>query len=100
MESLKPAFENHCAGVAFSLISGGIRAVRRHSQADIFDPYEKHHSTVRDACELAERLGVKNLLYHIEDKNLLRRKELYKHEGQRYYHGILWVPDDMEVIKL
>lgn len=28
-----------------------------NSQADIFDPYEKHHSTVKDACELAERLG-------------------------------------------
>lgn len=25
-----------------------------HSQEDIFDPYERHHSTVKDACELAE----------------------------------------------
>ena len=40
-----------------------------HSQAGTFKPYEKHHSTVKDACELAERLGVKNLLlYHTEDK--------------------------------
>ena len=39
-----------------------------HSQAETFKPYEKHHSTVKDACELAERLGVKNLLlYHTED---------------------------------
>ena len=38
------------------------------SQAEIFHPYEKHHSTVKDACELAEKLHVKNLLlYHTED---------------------------------
>ena len=33
-----------------------------YSQRDVFDPYEKHHSTVKDACELAEKLNVKNLL--------------------------------------
>lgn len=26
------------------------------SQADIFNPYEKHHSTVKDACEIDEKL--------------------------------------------
>ena len=47
------------------------------SQAEIFHPYEKHHSTVKDACKLAAELNVKNLLlYHTEDKNILRRKEL------------------------
>ena len=44
------------------------------SQAEIFHPYEKHHSTVKDACELAEKLHVKNLLlYHTEDKNIAHR---------------------------
>ncbi|MBR6985144.1 MAG: MBL fold metallo-hydrolase [Ruminococcus sp.] len=72
-----------------------------YSQADIFDPYEKHHSTVKDACELAERLGVKNiLLYHTEDRTLAQRKELYLEEGRQYYHGRLWIPDDLEVIEL
>ena len=72
-----------------------------YSQADIFDPYEKHHSTVKDACELAERLGVKNLLlYHTEDKTLSNRKNLYFEEGQKYYHGKLWIPDDLECIVL
>ena len=34
-------------------------------------PTKKHHSTVKDACELAGRLGVSNLiLYHTEDKNI------------------------------
>ncbi len=69
------------------------------SQADIFDPYEKHHSTVKDACELAERLGIKNLLlYHTEDKNLANRKEMYAEEGKKYYRGNLWIPDDLEVL--
>ena len=39
------------------------------SQADKFKPYEKHHSTVKDACELAQKLEAENLiLYHTEDK--------------------------------
>lgn len=46
-----------------------------HGQAEIFHPYEKHHSTVKDAAELAESLGVKNLLlYHTEDRNIARRR--------------------------
>lgn len=72
-----------------------------YSQADIFSPYEKHHSTVKDACELAEQLNVKNLvLYHTEDKNILERKKLYKEEGTPYYSGNLYVPDDLEVVEL
>lgn len=71
------------------------------SERDIFDPYEKHHSTVKDACELAEKLGIKNLLlYHTEDKNLAIRKRLYKEEGSRYYHGNLFIPDDLESLEL
>lgn len=72
-----------------------------YSQADIFDPYEKHHSTVKDACEIAEKLKVKNLLlYHTEDKNLARRKEMYSAEGKKYYGGNLYIPDDSESIEL
>ena len=71
------------------------------SQADIFHPYEKHHSTVKDACRLAEALGVANLvLYHTEDRNLPDRKTLYREEGALYYHGNLHVPDDLEVLQL
>ncbi len=72
-----------------------------YTQADIFDPYEKHHSTVKDACELAQRLRVKNLLlYHTEDQNLTKRKELYQEEGKAFFHGNLWIPDDLESIHL
>lgn len=72
-----------------------------YSEADIFDPYEKHHSTVKDACELAEKIEVQNLLlYHTEDKNITHRKGLYVAEGKRYYSGNLHVPDDLEKIRL
>ncbi len=72
-----------------------------HSQADLFHPYEKHHSTVKDACLVAESLRVENLLlYHTEDSNILKRKELYLDEGRKYYQGNLYVPDDLEVIKI
>ena len=72
-----------------------------NGQADIFHPYEKHHSTVKDACELAEKLGVKNLLlYHTEDKNIKRRQERYRAEGEQYFHGNLWIPEDLDVIEL
>lgn len=71
------------------------------SQSEIFHPYEKHHSTVKDACQLAEKLQVKNLiLYHTEDQNILKRKELYSKEGAAYFSGALYVPDDLQVIQL
>ena len=72
-----------------------------YAQRDIFDPYEKHHSTVKDACQLAEKLNVRNLLlYHTEDQNLNQRKRLYAEEGAQYYHGRLLIPDDLESYEL
>lgn len=72
-----------------------------YSQRDIFKPYEKHHSTVKDACELAEALNIKNLiLYHTEDRNRKNRKELYREEGKQYYTGNLFVPEDLECFEL
>ena len=68
---------------------------------DKYKPYEKHHTTVKEACENGEKLGAKNLiLYHTEDKNLANRRELYTAEGSLYYHGNLIVPDDLERIVL
>lgn len=72
-----------------------------YSEADKFRPYEKHHSTVKEACELAEKLGVMNLiLYHTEETHLPVRKKLYTEEGKQYYHGNLFVPDDKEVFEI
>ena len=68
---------------------------------DIFKPYEKYHATVKEACENASMLGVKNLiLYHTEDKNLRERKRLYAKEGREYFGGNLFVPDDLDVVEL
>lgn len=68
---------------------------------EIFKPYEKHHSTVREVCELATQLNIKNLvLWHTEDKNIILRKQLYTDEGKVYYSGNLYVPNDLEVIGL
>ena len=72
-----------------------------YSQRERFRPYEKHHSTARDACEQAARLGVENLvLWHTEDVTIQNRKELYSAEGREYFSGNLFVPDDGEVIPL
>ena len=72
-----------------------------YRDADRFKPYEKHHSTVKDACELAQTLGVENLiLYHTEDKTIEHRKELYTAEGKPYFSGNLFVPDDLETFTL
>lgn len=71
------------------------------SESGIFHPYEKHHSTVTDACLLAEKLSVANLvLWHTEDSHGPQRKHVYRAEGRRYFSGNLYVPDDMETIPL
>lgn len=72
-----------------------------HSQANIFHPYEKHHSTVKDACQLAQSLNIQNLvLYHTEDHNIHNRRELYLQEGKHYFHGNIWIPDDLDSIDI
>ena len=71
------------------------------SEAEKFKPYEKNHSTVKDACELAQRLHAKNLLlYHTNDSDLAHRRELYTHEGMKYFSGNIYVPDDLESLEL
>ena len=72
-----------------------------YSEKDIFKPYQKFHSTVKDACETAERLNVKNLiLYHTEDSDIKNRKLRYALEGSQYFSGNLLIPNDLESIEL
>ena len=72
-----------------------------YTEREKFSPYEKHHSTVKDTAELAQRLGVKNLLlYHTEDSHILNRKELYANEARNFFDGNIFVPDDLESIEL
>ena len=72
-----------------------------YADRDTFKPYEKCHSTALDAGKLADELGVKNLiLYHTEEKTLANRKENYTREAAENFKGIIFVPDDLEVIEL
>ena len=72
-----------------------------YGDRDVFKPYEKHHSTVKEACELAAQLKIPHVvLWHTEDKNYDNRKALYAAEGRGFYDGDLYVPEDLEVIDL
>lgn len=71
-----------------------------YSQADELKPYEISHSTVKDACELAQRKSIPSLLlYHTEEDLLATRRERFIAEGRLYYSGNLMVPDDDDVIE-
>ena len=53
------------------------------------------------ACQLAESLNIPNLLlYHTEESHLSERKKLYTEEGKQYFHGNLYVPDDLETFEI
>ncbi len=68
-----------------------------YEEREIFKPYRRHHSTVKDACEMAERLQIKNLvLCHTEESHLSKRKELYSEEGKKYFTRNLFIPKDRE----
>ncbi|MCH4167585.1 MAG: MBL fold metallo-hydrolase [Megasphaera sp.] len=72
-----------------------------YEDRELFHPYEKHHSTVKEAAETAQQLGVKNLLlYHTEETHLADRKQRYTAEARQYYTGHIYVPDDGEHILL
>lgn len=73
----------------------------KYEDRERFRPYEKNHSTVKEASELAETLQVKHLLlYHTEDKTIETRRQAYAAEARLYYHGPVYVPDDLETIVL
>lgn len=96
-EPLNPQCEAYAAGSGWLLHE----AFCLYGDREQFKPYEKHHSTVKEACELAGRLNIASLvLWHTEDKRLARRKKLYTEEGKAFYQGQLFVPDDKEIIEL
>ena len=71
------------------------------SEAEECKPYEKKHSTVKNAAEIAASLQVHNLvLYHGGDNDLHNRKENYTKEAMQYFHEKIYVPDDLDVIAL
>ncbi len=68
--------------------------------ADIYKPYEKHHSTVKSTCDSFKDFNIKNLiLYHTIDDYEDSRKEEYINEAKMSnYTGNIIVPEDMEEI--
>ena len=96
-EPYNPACEGYVRGSDWLLCE----AFCLLSHADVFKPYEKHHSTVADAAKLAAQLGVPHLvLWHTEDRNYAQRRALYSGEARAYYDGDLYVPEDLDVIEL
>ena len=60
-----------------------------YEEADRFKPYEKHHSTVREACELAEKMGIPNLiLYHTEESHQKEESGCIRKKGNGTIGGI------------
>lgn len=71
------------------------------SERDIHHPYEKHHSTVKDAANLATKLHAKHLiLWHTEETHLKQRQKLYTQEAKQSFSGKIDVPNDLDVIPL
>lgn len=94
-------YQEHCHDYAYGADYLLHEAFCLYEERDSFKPYEKCHSTARDAAELASELEVKNLiLWHTEDKNIRRRKSLYKKEARSAYKGNVYVPYDREIIEL
>jgi ribonuclease Z len=74
-EPFKPHLKNYCLGSDYLMHE----AFCLYSEREIFNPYEKHHTTVKEACENGANLNIKNLiLIHTEDKNIKNKNLLYR----------------------
>jgi ribonuclease Z len=72
-----------------------------YKDRNVFNPYEKNHSTALDAGMLAQELGVKNLvLYHTEDTHLGTRAAAFTAEAAQYFKGRILVPADLETFDI
>lgn len=80
-----------------------------YADEEKFHAYEKKHATVKEACEEAVEMNVKNVvLWHLEDKtDRTLRKEKYLAESRKWLGDcednrkpVIFVPDDGDRIKL
>ena len=72
-----------------------------YADRDIYKPYEKCHSTARDAGELAESLGCRNLLlYHSEEDTLASHRTAYAEEAAEMFSGHVVAPLELETVEL
>ena len=71
------------------------------ADSDIYQPGRIAHSSVKEACANAARLGARSLiLFHTEDEHLAARKQTYTAEAQTFFDGTVYVPDDLDAIIL
>ena len=72
-----------------------------YADRERFRPYEKSHSTARDAGRNAQELRAINLiLYHTEDRTLETRSERYAREAHEAFAGNIIGPDDLQTVLL
>ena len=72
----------------------------RYADRDIFNPYEKHHLTVKDVAETAQTCGIKHLiLYHSEDSTTGKQRK-YANEASAYFSGEVTIPADLDIIDI
>ncbi len=72
-----------------------------YEDRDRFKPYEKHHSTARDAARTAQDMKAEHIvLWHTEDTDLDHRRERYTAEAAEWFHGGIFVPCDEDIIPL
>ena len=97
MSPVNPACRPYAEGARWLLSE----AFCLYDDRDRFRPYEKHHSTVRDAAILGAELGAAHLvLWHTEDATFDTRKQAYTAEAARSFSGQIHVPWDLERLEL
>ena len=70
-----------------------------YADRTVYRPYEKHHSTARDAGLVATSLQARKLLlYHSEDNTLASHKQAYAAEAAQVFSGQVLAPLDLECI--
>ncbi len=71
------------------------------SEETIFNAHLKGHCTVKEAGQIAESLGVENLIIvHTEDNDLKNRRALYTKEAASEFGGNIFVPNDLDVLNI
>lgn len=71
------------------------------NEEDIYQAHQKGHCTVKEASIIAQTTNAKNLIIlHTEDNDLKNRKKSYTSEAKKHFNGNVFVPNDLEIIKL
>lgn len=71
-------------------------------KSEEYNPIKRHgHSSVKYISKIANENNVKNLiLIHTIDDDLKNRKKDFIKDAKKYYNGKVYVPNDLEMIKL